>query len=380
MTNLAIKKVNPIKLFFSKQSSKLIPRTKQIAILGTIGKTTTAVCLKAVLAKFKTFSTTDFLNWEGSTNSHSDLASLLLRLKSDKLIFELPIKESSDVLFYRELIRPQIIILTRLSNFLEYGGSEKIDEIEKYLTQIEDKQLIVNFEDVNCQWIGKEVGGSTIFYGFDSVNCHVWAGNMRIINFQTYFELNYGVERVEVRSKLLGFPQVLSMLPAAAVGISMGLSLINIKKSLEKVEPLPHRMQLLLGYSNSLIVDDSYGNDLFSLQGAIEALNQIPSRRRILVLSEIKDLAEKSEKIHRLAARIIYSNKVDLVLLGTGDTKYIADELIKLGFLVERMESGLQVPVLSSKLLKIISRGDTVLVKGSIVSRFGELVKKIAKK
>ncbi len=70
---------------------------------------------------------------------------------------------------------------------------------------------------------------------------------------------------------------------------------------------------------------------------------------------------------------------MDLVFLGGGDTKYITDELNNLGFLSDRIEYNLQNPQIVSKLLKILSKGDVVLVKGSRAVRLDEVVQRITK-
>jgi UDP-N-acetylmuramyl pentapeptide synthase len=83
--------------------------------------------------------------------------------------------------------------------------------------------------------------------------------------------------------------------------------------------------------------------------------------------------------MHTLIAREIYSNKIDLVLLGSGQTKYIEAELTKLGFIPERMLSGLQNPAIVANLIKILGKGDVVLIKGHPNLRFSEIVKKVSK-
>lgn len=83
--------------------------------------------------------------------------------------------------------------------------------------------------------------------------------------------------------------------------------------------------------------------------------------------------------MHIQIAREIYSNKIDLVLLGTGQARHVEEELGKLGFIPERMISGLQNPGIVSNLLKILGKGDVVLIKGHPNLRFNEIVKKITK-
>ena len=52
----------------------------------------------------------------------------------------------------------------------------------------------------------------------------------------------------------------------------------------------------------------------------------------------------------------------------------------KLGFSEDRLDSGLQNSQIVSKLLKVLSKGDICLIKGSRAVRLDEVVKRIIKK
>ena len=107
---------------------------------------------------------------------------------------------------------------------------------------------------------------------------------------------------------------------------------------------------------------------------------QVNARRRVLVLGEMRELGQFSENLHRQIAQKIYKEKIDLILLGQGDIQFIADELKSLGFWDERIESNLPNSQIVAKLLKNLSKGDVVLIKGSRAVRLDEVVKRIVKK
>lgn len=380
------KRTSLIKLYLAKQYSKFIPNSKVIAVSGQLGKTTTAVCLQAVLdQKFKTL-TSPFTN--SATTSLQKLlsfASTLLKSRpgDQKIIVEIGVDEMTGPDNYFELVKPNIIVITEMSSIKDKYGAlneEHFNEYVKLLDPLSNQDLaILNWEDNLARRLGEKTNANVIYFGFDSKNSHVWAGKMKITDFHTVFELNYGVERVEVRSKLLGFHQIYSMLAAASVGLNFGLSLINIKKGLESISPLPNRMQLMPGYNNALILNDTYNGVPLAVEEALDVLNQLPARRRIVVLGEMSSEGDNSEALHRELARRLYKDKVDLVLLGTGDARFVGEELISLGFIQERMLTNLQNPQIVSNLLKILAKGDLVLVKGAPSLRLDEVVKKITR-
>ncbi len=388
------KSINPVKkrghlarFFLARQYARLIPRSKLIGITGSVGKTTTALAAKAVLSqKMEVVSTTDTLPDVANLDPVFNLPLTVLRVRSKtkKVILEMGIEHPGEMDLYLSLVRPATAIITRISyahsEFL--GGIDQIiEEKGKLVEQLpENGSVILNWDDPSAKKMAEKAKCEVIYYGLDEKNCHVWAGKKKIENFQTVFELNYGVERVQVRSSLLGFHQIYPLLAAATLGVSLNIPLITIKKGLESLEGPSHRMETFSGINGSVIIDDTYNNaSPVGLEEAVETLGQVSARRRILVLGEMRELGQFSEKLHREVARKIYKDKIDLVLLGGGDANFIAEELASLGFIPERLHSGLKNSELVATLLKVLSRGDVVLIKGSRATRLDEVVKRVVK-
>lgn len=388
------KNINPlkkhaylVKLYLAKQYSKLIPSSKMIAVTGTLGKSTTVALLNSIISSKMILSSSKTTASQTSVENFLNLADSVFKVtpKIEKAILELDPKNISEVDNLREFIKFNCLAITHFSEFKESFPDESEKQAiayEELVRMLPDEgTLVLNWEDPLVRRLSDKYDskGGVVFFGFDEKNCHIWASNMRIENFQTIFELNYGVERVEVRSNLLGFHQIVPMLTATAVAINLGFSLITVKKGIEKVEALPGRMEVAAGLNNSIIIDDTYDGDIKALLEAVETINLIPARRRIVVIGEMAADIKTSEKVHMQIARAIYSNKIDLVFLGTGQAKYIEEELSKLGFISERMLSGLQNPAIVANLVKILGKGDVILIKGHPNLRFTEIVKRITK-
>lgn len=358
--------------------SRFIPAEKLIGIVGSVGKTSTATACKAVLSeKYKTISTSPNLD----PILNIPITILKTRPKTGKIILEMGIEYPGEMEFYLSIFRPKTVVVSRLS----YEHSEFLGGIENVVKEnglaIEslpkNGMAILNWDDLNCRKLAEKTDAQGIFYGTDPKNCQVWAGNIRLQNFRVIFELNYGVERVEVSTNFIGRHQIYPLLAAAALGVYSGLTLTTIKKVLEKVESPEHRLQAVPGYNGSIILDDSYNSSPVAVEESLETLNQVPARRRIVVLGEMKELGSFSEKFHRQIAHKIYKDKVDLVILGKGETHFTADELLNLGFLEDRLQADLANPQIVASLLKILGKGDVVLIKGSRGVRLDEVVKKL---
>jgi UDP-N-acetylmuramyl pentapeptide synthase len=112
----------------------------------------------------------------------------------------------------------------------------------------------------------------------------------------------------------------------------------------------------------------------------VDCLNNITARRRIVVLGAMQELGKSGDKIYRRIAQKIYTDKVDLVLLGKGEIEVVTDELLKQGFIEGRLQSNLTNPQIVAELLQVLGKGDVVLLKSAPETRFDEVVSKIAKK
>lgn len=375
------KPLHLLKIYLAKQYAKLYPAERFIGVTGSLGKTTCVQASVSVLSqKFKVLATLP--NLDPVLNIPNTLLKLNPNIK--KVILEMGIEYRGEMDFYLSLVRPKTVIVTEIA----YAHSQYLGDLDeityekgKLLQQLDkDGVAILNFDDPASKKLAKKCMGTIIYFGTDWQNCTVWAGNVKIENFKTTFELNLGVERVKVNYNFLGTHQVYPALAAATLGILNDIPLTKIKLALESLEPSEHRMQVLFGPNGSTILDDSYNSSPTAVDAAIDTLLQVPARRRVLVLGEMRELGKFSEQLHRNIAQKIFKEKIDLVYLGGGDAQIIAEELRSLGFWEERVESNLQNSQIVRKLLKTLGKGDVVLIKGSRAVRLDEVVKRIAKK
>lgn len=375
------KPLHLLKIYAARQYAKLFPNEMFIGISGSVGKTTCVrECVAVLSQKYKTIST------EANIDPILNIPATIFRLSPSykKAVLEMGIEYKGEMDFYLSLVKPKIAIITKIAyaHNQYLGDMEEIIEEKGKLIGSLDKEgiAILNWDDPNCKKLAEKCNGTVVYYGSDPKNCTLWAGNIKIENFKTNFELNFGVERVKVNLQLLGHHQIYPALAAATLGIISGIPLTKTKLALETIYPSEHCMQLLTGPNGSIILDDTCNSSPAALDSAIDTLLELPARRRIVVLGEMRELGKFSEKLHRKIAQRIYREKLDLVLLGQGDTNFIGMELKDLGFLEDKIESSLQNSQIVNKLFRILGKGDICLIKGPRVARLDEVVKRIAKK
>lgn len=369
-----------LKVYLARQYARIYPASLFIGVTGSVGKTTCVEMARVILSqKYKTLTT-------GGSDGKKDIPTTLLNINPSikKVILEMGITNIGDMDFHLSQVKPQTVIFTKISydNSEYLGGLDDIiQEKSKLIKHLgKDSILILNYDDPVCKKLAKDCLGSIFYFGTDPQNCTVWAGNIRVEDYKTTFELNLGVERVKVNLPLLGPHQVYSALAAASLGVVCEVPLTKIKLALESLKTIEHQMQPVSGPNGSIIIDDTINSSPAALESAIDTLLQINARRRILVLGEMKNLGEYSDSLHCQIAQRIFKEKIDLVYLGVGDAQIIATELRSLGFWEERLMSNLHSSQIVTQLLKNLRKGDVVLIKGAHSVRLDEVVKRIARK
>jgi UDP-N-acetylmuramoyl-tripeptide--D-alanyl-D-alanine ligase len=369
-----------LRILLARQVVKFFPKDLFIGISGSVGKTTCLMISYEILSrKFKTVSTKT--NLDPVLNIPRTILSLTPFVQ--KVLLEMGIEYPGEMDFYLSIVKPRTAIITKIS----YAHSQFLGNIEqiarekgKLIEQLPKEGLaILNWDDYQSRKLAQKCRANILYFGTDEKNCAVWASNIKIEDFRTSFELNLGVERVKINYGLLGRHQVYPALAAATLGVSLDIPLTKIKLALEQIKPVRHRLEPIIGPSGSYILDDTHNSSPAAVEGAIDTLVEIPARRRILVLGEMRELGPYSEMLHRQIAQKIFKEKIDLVFLGTGEAKYITDELKNLGFWDERIESNLQNSQIVNKLLKILGKGDICLIKGSRAVRLDEVIDRITK-
>lgn len=375
------KPVHLLKIYLARQYAKLYSKDLFIAVTGSVGKTTCIQASVAVLSqKFKTLATLS--NLDPVLNIPITLLKLTPQIK--KVILEMGIEYKGEMDFYLSLVKPYVVVVTKIAYaHSEFLGdlNEILEEKGKLIEQLPEKGIVIlNWDDQYSKKLADKCKGTVMYYGTDPKNCTIWADNIKIEDYKTTFELNLGVERVKVNYQLLGLHQVYPALAAAALGILYDIPLTKIKIGLESVQPQEHTLQALQGPNGSVILDDTYNSNPVALEAAIDTMLKIPARRRIIVLGEMKELGKYSDTLHRQIAQMIYKEKIDMVILGQGDAKIIADELKSLGFWEEKLQFDLQNSQIVSILLKTLGKGDVCLIKGSRAVRLDEVVKRITRR
>jgi len=192
------------------------------------------------------------------------------------------------------------------------------------------------------------------------------------------FKLSYEGTSIPIRlNNILAKHQVYSALMAIAVGIKFNINLVEIAAALENFTSPAGRMNLLKGIKNTLLIDDSYNASPVSVCAALEVLDEIKAKRKIVVLGDMLELGTETEKSHQEVAQKFLKIKGNIFIAVGPLMKIAVEELKKKDFPLESifyfsdpMKAGL-------KLQEIMEEGDLVLVKGSQGARMEKVLEEV---
>jgi len=136
---------------------------------------------------------------------------------------------------------------------------------------------------------------------------------------------------------------------------------------IQKTFTLPAgRFSVFEGKNGSTILDSSYNSSPDALSASLTFLSKQTGGKRIAVLGDMRELGPLAEIKHREMARLAAKSADIIILVGPFMKKYAHDELVKLKFPKENHYWFEKSPGVGEfVVLKLLKRGDTVLMKGS---------------
>lgn len=177
---------------------------------------------------------------------------------------------------------------------------------------------------------------------------------------------------------VIGTPQALSALAATAVGLSLGINLVDSSEVLRQFKPPPGRMNLLPGIKGTWIIDDSYNASPMAVIAALDTLEELRgSKRRIAALGEMAELGSFTEEGHRDVGKHVAITNVDLLLTVGRDGRIIADAAKAAGLPADRIFSFDNSSEAGKFLQDRLQPGDYILVKGSQIARMEKITKEV---
>ena len=322
-----------------------------IAVTGSVGKTSTKEMIASVLSQnYKVLKT------KGNNNSQLGLPLTILRQKDEEvMVLEMGMSDLNHIHTLSLIAKPDIAVITNIGNSHIKYLKTKENILKAKLEIIDgmnnDKTLIINNDDIYLKDINPDINIITI--GINNKS-NIMASNIKE-NIKTTFSIR-DIDNLKVNGpKNL----IYNALFAYTVGKRLGLSRSMIKKGINEINNIKHRLELIKLNNNITIIDDTYNASYESIKLAINYLSKY-NNRKILVLGDVLELGKETKRIHKKVAELIKSSNID-VLITIGKHSKIIGKLNKDIWLKHfRKEEKAREYIKSN-----IKENDVILLKGS---------------
>jgi UDP-N-acetylmuramoyl-tripeptide--D-alanyl-D-alanine ligase len=285
-----------------------------VGVTGSAGKTTTKEAIAHVLSsRFRV------LKSEGNFNNHFGLPLMLLKLQPEQeiAVIEMGMSHAGEIAALAKIAHPDIGVVTVVGPVhLEYFNSiadiarakyELIESLPHHGT------AILNADDEYVSQFGRDFKGKVIFYATHR------PANIRAERIESrgadgsVFDLVVNGHRERAELRLVGEHNIHNALAAAAVGVERGIPLSDVVRALATLAPADKRGQVVQ-MGNIKVVNDCYNSNPKALEAMVDALAEIPAKRRIVVAGEMLELGPTGERMHRASGKHIAEKKIDALL------------------------------------------------------------------
>lgn len=382
------------KQYLKKQDVKLV------AVVGSVGKTTTKLAIASVLGeKFRVrthegnhntpiATPTAILGITYPENVHSISAWLdvfkaaRLRISepkdTDVVVQELGTDKPGDIKAFCRYLRPDIAVITAVSHeHMEFFKTiEAVAKEELYIAKYA-KLTIVNRDDIDESFAKYADTKNINTYGAsEKAEYRITAAEANTLEggvMGTFITTDW--EPVSVNLQLIGEHSLKAAAAAGAVGAKMGLSIPEIAVGLARVRAVPGRMNLLRGVNGATLIDDSYNSSPLAVAAALKTLYGIAAPQRIAILGSMNEFGHLSQKAHEAVGKLCDPNYLEwVVTVGVEAGNYIAPTAKEKGCQVKSFTS----PYLAGGFVhSVIKPGAVVLIKGSQNGVFTEEATKV---
>ena len=360
-------------------------QAKFIGVTGSVGKTGTKEALRLALSSDgATHAST------ASYNNHWGVPLSLARCPASAryAVLEMGMNHAGEIAPLTKLVRPHIAIITTVEPVhLEFFPSvEAIADAKAEIFQgIEPGgAAVINRDNPHFARLQKQATadgvGRIVSFGENA------KADARLLKFALQTDSSTVQARIlgaDVTYKL-GSPgrhvvwNSLAVLAAASLaGADLALAALALA-NLSPPSGRGARLTLDLPGGRALLIDESYNANPASMRAALALLGQAPvgpQGRRIAVLGEMLELGAQGAALHRGLAESVVENSVDLVFCAGPLYQEFWEALPS----ARRGGYAVTAAALESDVLGALRAGDAVMVKGSLGSKMGPIVKALTR-
>lgn len=279
----------PIEMLISnsyiKKAKKKLNERKDLVVIGvtgSFGKTSVKNILATILSeKYKVCSS------PASFNTPLGLSkTVLTKLKNEDRIFiaEMGAKAVGDITELCNMVNPEIGIITGIGNqhLLTFGSLDNILKTKGELADYIEKNSKKMYFNVDTNLAKNLSENYTCKKTAMNANYDLTIENLVTNENGSIFDLKHKSQKVSCSTALLGDHNVSNILISSLVALDLGLNLQDIKNGIEKLKPVPHRLEIIKGASPYTIIDNSYNSSVEGSKASLEVVSKFNGKKFVI--------------------------------------------------------------------------------------------------
>ncbi|NLJ78008.1 MAG: UDP-N-acetylmuramoyl-tripeptide--D-alanyl-D-alanine ligase [Tissierellia bacterium] len=380
ISNLIIKPVEDrINMnFFEGAKEKIAGMTdlNVIGITGSFGKTSTKFITGTILGRRYRV-----LNTPESYNTPMGLSMVIndsLTEEHEIFIAEMGARNIGDIRKLSELTKPRIGIITSIGpTHLE--TFKNIDNITKAKYELieelpADGVAIFNYDNEYIRKMADKTFKEKILYGIDRVeDVDIYAKDIEVSERgSTFTIMSKDGKGIRCTTRLLGKHNIYNILAGVCGAIAMGMELEGIRERIDKIEPIPHRLNIMDPGTGIIVIDDTFNSNPMGTRAALDVLSQFKGGRKIVVTPGMVELGDMEEEANREFG--INMGKVCdyIILIGEKRTIPIYEGVMESGYNKDNVFVVTDLDRATLVIQKIARPGDVILFENDLPDNYDE--------
>lgn len=351
-------------------------KTPIIAITGSAGKTTTKAFLSSILSKkWNVFESKDYWN----TTEHTKKHAAEINSSHQAVVLEYGMAYPGVITEHCRIIQPNMSIVTNvgLAHVGNFNGdprgvakakSELIHGMDQYGV------LCLNRDNDNSRFLETQnFKGKKITIGIQK-QADYRAYDVQYTDQGMSFKMKLLGEEIELFIPIFGEHHVYNALSAIAIADQLGFTPMEIKTGLLFKKP-PRRLTIYNCKNNITMIDDTVHSHPEGVKAAIDVLVNLAKHRKIAIIGQMRELGDIREREYRKVGDYIEQQGIDLLITYGFRTEEIGAQAKKRGMAADKIHHFTDREKLHALLSKLISKDDTILIKGASKTNMFETVK-----
>lgn len=353
----------------AKQKRDSLKNLKVVAITGSFGKTSIKEMLYTLLWKdFKLIKTPK------SYNNPLSIAQTILEDVKDTtqvLIVEIGAYKQGEIARTVRWLKPQIGIVTGIApqHLEKFGSLENIAKAKFELIEglPKDGLAILNGEFSILKKLATRSACQVLFYG--PAGSQVFATDIEINSGGTSFLLHTPKGHQLITIPLIGEHHVQNFLAAAAIALTLNLSLNQIKRRSSKLLPTPHRLEIKKQGSLT-IIDNSYNTNPDSAKVSFKLLSELEGEEKIIITPGLIELGGETRQKNQNFAKQAAEVADQVIVVGEDFRNYLVEGLGQAKFPKEKIHLTQNTQEAIEKLAQIAKPNSVVLIENDLPDQY----------